>query len=254
MPFFVHGGRRLYYREQGEGPLLLVLPGNTATSASHTGEVDYYSQRFQVVSMDFWGTGQSDRVDQFPLDWFQIAAADAAALAAHLSTEKAIWLGVSGGGVIALLAAIHYPERVRAVIVDSTAERLTDDWFKNFIADRAKRSAGQIHFWSSAQGDNWQQVIDADTNFLSRLPRQGGDLYDGRLKEIGCPVLFTASLQDQLIPDVGGQVLKMASQISASQVFITNQGGHPLMWSCPALFRQVSDMFIAGLPHEHKDA
>jgi hypothetical protein len=30
MPLFKHGQRQLFYREQGSGPLLLILLGNTA--------------------------------------------------------------------------------------------------------------------------------------------------------------------------------------------------------------------------------
>ncbi len=254
MPYFEVSGRRLFFREQGEGPLLLVLPGNTATSASHASELDYYSKRFHAVSLDFWGTGQSERVIPWPIDWFQIAAADAAALAAHLNQERAIWLGASGGGVVALLAAIHFPDRVRAVIADSTPEHFNAESLDILFADRAQRTDGQINFWSSAQGSDWQSVVDADTEFLSRIARPRGDFYGGRLKEIACPVLFTASLQDDLIPDIGGQVSKMAAQVGGSQVFFANQGGHPLMWSCPATFRQISDFFITSLPARREDA
>ncbi len=248
MPYFEVGGRGLFYREQGEGPLLLILPGNTASSASHAGDLDYYSKRFHAISLDFWGTGQSERVIPLPIDWFQIAAADAAALAAYLSQDQAIWLGTSGGGIIALLAAIHFPERVRAVIADSTPEHFNAESLEILLADRAQRSEGQINFWSSAQGEDWQTVVEADTEFLSGITRRSGDLFEGRLKEIACPVLFTASLLDDLIPDIGGQVLKMAAQVGSSQVFFANQGGHPLMWSSPSLFRRISDFFIDNLP------
>ena len=33
MPYVTHDDHRLFYREQGNGPLLLILPGNTASSA-----------------------------------------------------------------------------------------------------------------------------------------------------------------------------------------------------------------------------
>jgi len=248
MPFIKVGERRLFYRDQGEGPLLLILPGNTATSASHMDEIAYYSSRYHVVSMDFWGTGQSERTETLPLNWFHIAASDAAALAASLSPEKAIWMGTSGGGIAALLAAIQFPGRVRAVIADSTPEHLNAESSEVLLADRAKRTAGQIGFWSAAQGLNWEQVVDADTEFLRRLAFVRGDLYNGRLSEITCPVLLTAGLQDDLIPDISVQVVKMAAQISGSQVYLTGQGGHPLMWNSPELFRAVCNLFLANLP------
>ena len=60
MPHFAHHGHRLFYREQGEGTLLMILPGNTASSACYEGELNYFSRRYRAVSLDFAGTGASD--------------------------------------------------------------------------------------------------------------------------------------------------------------------------------------------------
>ncbi|MCB0152504.1 MAG: hypothetical protein KDE01_33210, partial [Caldilineaceae bacterium] len=62
MPIFSIDGLTLHYREAGAGPLLLVLPGNTASSACHDGELTYFADHFHVVSPDFRGTGQSTRL------------------------------------------------------------------------------------------------------------------------------------------------------------------------------------------------
>ena len=45
MPHFEWKGQRLFYRERGEGELLLVLPGNTASSACHDGELRRFGSR-----------------------------------------------------------------------------------------------------------------------------------------------------------------------------------------------------------------
>ena len=63
MPHFAHHGHRLFYREQGEGTLLMILPGNTASSACYEGELNYFSRRYRAVSLDFAGTGASDRLE-----------------------------------------------------------------------------------------------------------------------------------------------------------------------------------------------
>ena len=60
MPYFEWKGRRLFYRQRGEGDLLLILPGNTASSACHEAELAYFSDRYQVVALDFLGSG--DRI------------------------------------------------------------------------------------------------------------------------------------------------------------------------------------------------
>jgi len=124
MPFFKHDGRQLFYRTEGSGPLLLVLPGNTASSASHVGELAAFSRSYQVTALDPLGTGRSDRIALWPETWWEQNAHAAASLVAHLGYEHCIAMGTSGGGITALLLALICPARVRAVIADSCVERL----------------------------------------------------------------------------------------------------------------------------------
>ncbi|MCB0113459.1 MAG: alpha/beta hydrolase [Caldilineaceae bacterium] len=249
MPTFTHDNVQLFYREQGSGPLLLILPGNTASSALHEGELAYFGQRFHAVSLDFRGTGQSDRLDEWPVDWYETAAHDVAALIDHLGEGQATVMGTSGGAIVALLLAIHHPDKVRGVIADSTVEPFTRQMLnKNVIQDRARREPAAIEFWTQAHGDDWEAVIDADTDMLKRFVRKSrGRWSRGRLNEIACPVLLTASLEDSVLANVGRQVTRMSRQIPDSRAYFSGDGDHPLMWSRAEEFRQVCDYFLARL-------
>jgi pimeloyl-ACP methyl ester carboxylesterase len=247
MPFFNHNHHRLFYREQGAGPLLLILPGNTASSACHLGELDYFASRYHTVALDFWGTGQSDRLEDWPVSWWSEGAQDAAALVQHLGKNQALVMGCSGGTMVALLMAILNPDCVQAVVADSEVEYYPLEWMRSMIAARKQRTPGQVGFWSSAHGADWEQVIEADSAMLLRTAESGGDLLQGRLRQIQCPVLFTASLADSLLPDVGKQVTGMAAQVSDSQVYLVNAGDHPLMWSQPVLFHRNAMQFLESL-------
>lgn len=248
MPTYFHEGHQLFYREQGNGPLLLILPGNTASSALHSGELDYFGQRFHTVSLDFLGTGQSERLDPWPVNWFEIAAHDVAALIEHLGEENALVIGTSGGAIVALLLAILHPERVRGVIADSTVDRFTKEMLKNVVENRSQRLPDQIEFWQQAHGDDWEAVVDADTDMLKRFMRKTrGNWSQGRLSQIECPVLLTASLEDSALANVGKRVTSMSQQISNSRVYFSGEGDHPLMWSRTEEFRQVCDYFLARL-------
>jgi valacyclovir hydrolase len=248
MPTFTHDDHQLFYREEGSGPLLLILPGNTASSASHAGELAYFGQRFHTVALDFLGTGQSDRLEEWPEDWWEIGAQAAAALIEHLGEERTFVMGTSGGAIVALLLAFHHPERVRGVIADSSVERFTRASIKRAVDGRAERTPEQINFWSTAHGDDWETVVEADSDMLWRFAkRRRGDWAQGRLAKIECPVLLTASLEDPLLPGVGKQIMAMSKQIPNSRAFLTGGGDHPLMWSRPEDFRRVADYFFARL-------
>ena len=181
MPTITLADVTLHYREAGAGPLLLVLPGNTASSACHDGELAHFADRFHVVSPDFRGTGRSTRLAAWPDDWYPQCAHDMAALLDHLGAERCIAMGTSGGAIVALWLAILHPARVTAVIADSTASGYPPDWLRAAMATRSERSSGQVAFWQGAHGDDWAQVVDEDTAMLLRIADRGGDFFGGRL-------------------------------------------------------------------------
>ncbi len=169
------------------------------------------------------------------------------ALVDHLGQEKSLVMGTSGGGVVALLLAILFPARVEAVIADSCVEKFSPDWIEWVISARNQRTPEQVAFWQQAHGEDWLPVVEADSDLFRRLAERGGDFFEGRLSNIRCPVLFTASLQDQALQNVGAQLWRMSAQIPDSQLYLVNGGDHPLMWSRPELFRPVCDLFLASL-------
>jgi pimeloyl-ACP methyl ester carboxylesterase len=249
MPDFTSNHHRLFYREQGSGPLLLILHGNTASSAHHAliGDLDYFARHYRVVAPDFLGCGQSDRLAVWPLDWWAQGGRDAAALVQHLGDEQALVMGTSGGAIAALWMALEAPARVRAVIADSTVEQETADWIEHEVQSRYQLTPDQIRFWRDGHGDDWQQVVDADTDLLHRFAQSGGDWFQGRLNGVRCPVLFTASLRDDLLQEPGRQNCAMALQVKGSQVYFATEGNHPLMWSRADDFRRVADGFLARI-------
>ncbi|MFN2151817.1 MAG: alpha/beta fold hydrolase [Anaerolineales bacterium] len=245
MPYFEWKRYRLFYRQQGRGPLLVILPGNTASSAHLQADLAYFSDRFQTVALDFLGTGQSERVAVWADRWWYQGALQTAALIDHLGYKNAVLMGASGGAVAALLTAIHFPRSVRAVVADSFVEQAPPEEFRlRVIADRAQRTPGQIEFWRAGHGGDWEQVVDADTAMLERFADQGADWFQGQLDHIRCPVLLTASLRDPLIPGVAEQFCGMLEKIPDVRLYLHASGGHPLMWSEPDAFRAVSDYFL----------
>ncbi|MBN1250073.1 MAG: alpha/beta hydrolase, partial [Anaerolineae bacterium] len=243
MPYLEHNHHRIHYRERGEGPLMVILPGNTATSACHEGEIAYFSGRYRVVAPDFWGTGRSDRLATWPDDWMEQAAHDTAALIRTLG-DKAVVMGTSGGADVALWLATLHPGCVSAVIADSTLEVYPPDLLRAGMHEREARTPGQVAFWKMAQGDDWEAVVDADTCLMLRIAGRGGRLAPENLTAITAPVLFTATLDDTMLPQVAQQLTSMTQRIPDARLYLTKGGGHPLMWSKPDEFREVCDVFL----------
>ncbi len=254
MACFSYSNDHLFYRDEGHGPLLLILPGNTASSAVHVGELAHFGQLVHAVALDLPGTGQSDRIDVWPDNWWLEGARAAIALLDHLSAAQAVVMGASGGAVAALLMAQHAPDRVHAVIADSCVICQPPEVLRAEVADRRRRRPEAVAFWQHAHGDGWEQVVEADSDLLLRLAERGGRWFQRDLSEIGCPVLLTGSLQDATLHDGAAQMVAMAEQVLESQLVLVNGGGHPLMWTRPAIFRRAVDGFLRALVQEEGDS
>lgn len=252
MPHFTWNDHQRFYRERGEGPLLLILPGNTASSACHEGELEAFSARpgpgCHAVSLDFLGTGRSDRVEVWADDWWAQGARQARALVEHLGYTSCVVMGTSGGAIAALWLAVLFPDAVRGVIADSCVQHFSETMLRNnVVAERSQRAPGQVAFWQYAHGEDWAQVVDADTDAIRRFVARGGTWLDGRLDEIEAPVLFTASARDSMLPDVRAEMVAMSAEIPNSRVYLHHEGDHPLMWSRPEVFRYQANFFLKAL-------
>ncbi|WDP85177.1 MAG: alpha/beta hydrolase [Desulfobacter sp.] len=161
-----------------------------------------------------------------------------------ISVQNCVVMGTSGGANIALLLAIKYPEQVTGVIADSCAELFSPKDLRKEVANRELRTKDQIDFWEYANGDDWEDVVNEDSKLLLSFADRGGNLFDGRLDAINCPVLLTGSLKDSFITDIGEQNIRMAKQIQNCITFLSNDGEHPFMWTCPDVFRFVSYQFL----------
>ncbi|MFW6437658.1 MAG: alpha/beta fold hydrolase, partial [Armatimonadota bacterium] len=169
MPHFNQHGHELFYREAGEGPVLVLLPGNTASSASYANEIAHFARHHRVIAVDFRGTGQSGRMERWPLDWWSRAADDTVALLHHVGAENACLVGSSGGAVVALMVAQRTSERLTAVIADSCARRSQPELLRAAVAARRARSRDAVAFWRHAHGADWEQVVEADNDLLLRF-------------------------------------------------------------------------------------
>lgn len=251
MPYFNWEGHKLHYIKQGEGPLLMILPGNTASSICCKFDLDYFSDRFCVVSLDFLGTGKSDRVEIWARNWWEQGAYQAIELIEELGYSDCIAMGTSGGGVVALTMAAYFPDKVRAVVADSCVSRISDKkTFEAIIKDRSKRTKNQVRFWEFANGPDWEQVVEADTAMLSRFMEDGGDWLSNGLRDIKCPVLLTGSRQDSTFPHITEEICHMVDELEDCQVFLNNKGDHPFMWTASQDFRLIADHFLAKIASE----
>ena len=107
---------QLHYVEQGQGQPLILLHGNGESCDYFEHQIAYFSKQYHVIALDTRGHGQSPRGEKpFTIQQF---AEDLHDFMDENGIEKAVILGFSDGGNIALTFALKYPERVEKMIVN----------------------------------------------------------------------------------------------------------------------------------------
>ena len=107
---------KLNYIEQGQGQSLILLHGNGEDTTYFEHQIPYFSKNYHVIAIDTRGHGQSPRGEKpFTIKQF---AEDLHDFMDEKGIEKAVILGFSDGGNIALTFALKYPEQVEKMIVD----------------------------------------------------------------------------------------------------------------------------------------
>jgi pimeloyl-ACP methyl ester carboxylesterase len=120
MPFLERDGVRLHYESGGSGPPILLSHGYSATSRMWQGQVEALADRYQVITWDMRGHGQSDSPDD-PAAYSEAhTVADMAAILDALGIERAVIGGLSLGGYMSLAFHLAHPSRVRALMLFDT--------------------------------------------------------------------------------------------------------------------------------------
>ena len=119
MPQANVNGVRLYYKAQGQGEALVMIPGMGAGHTSWFRQLPAFKKHFKVVTFDPRSIGRSDRPEQ-PYG-FKVLADDVVGFMDHLGISKAHVLGQSLGGPVAQEVAMDYPDRVLKLVLVSSA-------------------------------------------------------------------------------------------------------------------------------------
>jgi pimeloyl-ACP methyl ester carboxylesterase len=125
----------LNYETYGDGGDWVVMcHGLGAGLRSMRNAAEQLANRYRVLIWDNRGIGESDTAP--PGGDYSIAthARDLANLMDALGIDRAIVHGSSWGGVLSQRFAIDFPEKVRALIIDSSSAEVNEAASKNWIA------------------------------------------------------------------------------------------------------------------------
>jgi 3-oxoadipate enol-lactonase len=255
-------GVDLYYELHGQGDEVLVLNnGVIASTASWAYQLPALVPHFSVLLYDMRGQGQSSKwQDGDPSYTWETHAGDLAALLDHLGIHQAHIGGISYGGELTLIFALHYPERCRKLIVadavshvGSQLRSIIESWILAAEGGDPETFYRSTWFWNfsetffSKQYDLLLSRIDAARQLhlpsVIQLCRNFNGLdVTGRLGKIDHPTCVIVGENDHLKPPYYARII--AAAIEGSELHVLPGAGHASFWESSAAFNTIVCGFL----------
>jgi pimeloyl-ACP methyl ester carboxylesterase len=184
------------YRREGLGPALVFLHGGWGYDV-YPIDVEAFDSRTVIIP---WrsGYGRSSPVEVLPSDFHSSAVQETLLVLDALEIERAVWWGHSDGAVIAAMAAIQAPHRVRAVVLEAlhyfAGKPRSRQFFQRMATDPESFGERTRRTLAAEHGDErWRTVLHLDGQAWLDLARAAAtpdaDLYQGRLRQVRVPTL-----------------------------------------------------------------
>lgn len=259
MPTFISNNAEIHYQTFGDHTQpALVFSNSLGTNFSMwQPQIDALQHDFYIVCYDTRGHGQSS-APQGPYSIDQLGT-DVIHLLDHLHIDKAIFCGISMGGLTGQWLAIHHPDRFNHVMVCNTAAKIGQESAWNERAQLVREqgldgiaSTAASRWFTERFIENHADIVTTLSNNLAAGSPEGyasccealsqADLRE-QLKDIRIPVLVVAGSKDPVTTVADGQY--MVNNIKSSALFEID-ASHISNIEQPEAFNQALKQFIAA--------
>ena len=257
------GGTGIFVTDVGQGRPVLFLHGLGWSHALWHRQVETLSDRYRVLVGDMRGHGRSAKppgpytMDALAQDWLRVLQA--------CGVEDLALVGLSQGGMVAMLIASLFPDRVKALALLGTACSFSDQaWAGMEERGRVARASGpRAAAEATARSVFSATFATRDPDFVAEFVEdrlaadaagigaamgalRGFDVRE-RLGRISCPTLILHGTEDRVIaPENAGEV---ANHISGSDLHLIEGAGHILPVEHPEVVeRHLTDFLRARYP------
>jgi aminoacrylate hydrolase len=262
MPRIVIGDGALYYERQGVGFPVLFISGLSGFASFWQDQVAAFARKFDVVTHDHRGIGQSDVTRSgFTVDRM---AADVVGLMDALEIERAHIVGHSTGGAIAQILAIEHPKRLASVVLSATWTK-PDAYFRRMFGLRkdillrlgpsAYVQANTLYLypsWWIARNNERLRQLEAQNLAVFPPTEVAASRIDAilafdrteRLGQIKTPTLVVGAEDDLVTPAYFSE--ELARLIPGAEIKIFPRGGHAFTQVRAREFNQAVLPFLAS--------
>jgi pimeloyl-[acyl-carrier protein] methyl ester esterase len=255
----------LFHEIRGQGPALVLLHGWAMHAGIFAPLAQRLEQDFTLHLVDLPGHGRS-RDAGLPLTLDHAAAA-----VAEVVPERALWLGWSLGGLVALQAAAAMPSRLRGLVMVAASPRFvrTGDWpqgmenavFRTFASELQRDYRGTLDRFLMLEAQGSEKMRDELRLLRAEAFAHGephtdvlcdglGLLEDSDLRAalptLAMPSLWIAGRRDRLVSPAAMQ--SAADAAPGARFHQVSSGGHAPFLTQADEVAQAIRGFAADLP------
>jgi pimeloyl-ACP methyl ester carboxylesterase len=271
-------GLQVHYKIAGQGePVLVLLHGFAASVFSWREVMTPLAEIGAVIAFDRPAFGLTER--PMPGEWQgenpyspEAQAELTIALMDELGVGKAVLVGNSAGGTMAVLTALRHPERVEALVLVDPAIYYgggSPGWLRPILRTPQMRRLGplfarQIQKWGEdfarsawhdpakltpemwaghtkpLRAENWDRALWEFT--LASHPLG----LEERLGELQVPTLVITGDDDRIVPTE--QSVRLAGELPNADLVVIPSCGHVPQEECPEAFLEATKSFLTKLP------
>jgi pimeloyl-ACP methyl ester carboxylesterase len=275
-------GLKFHYKRQGQGsPAIILLHGFSASTFSWRSVMRPLAELGTVVAYDRPSSGLTERpLPDHPrmeggAEWTGVNPYSAEAQAAQvvelmdkLEIEKAILIGNSAGGAVAMNAALTYPERVQGLVLVDAAiygGGGAPAWIKPLLSTPQLQRIGPLagRFLASSGGrllgmawhdpskvtpdviEGYRKATQAQDwdKGLWELTKANGDAnLSARVGSVTQPVLVITGDDDRIVPTKDS--IRLAGELPNAELVVIPQCGHTPQEECPEQWLEAVTKYI----------
>jgi len=252
---FEFKNKKVHFETHGRGKPIVLLNGIMMSTLSWTPLVGALSANNQLILVDFFDQGQSDKYTHEPYGVdLQVSVVEA--LLDHLALEKAVIAGISYGGNVAYKFAACFPGRVERLIVFNALAK-SGAWLGDLGKGWVMSASDPAQFyyttipiiysqefynsrpdWVKVRRDFLVGQVFTNREWMDSIVRLTQSMDDYDVEDLLCNItaktLIVASETDGITPAY--EQYKVRDRIKDSELVLLPGVGHATMFEKPALF------------------
>lgn len=249
------------YEVSGSGPPVVLTHSFLCSGDMWTHQVPALAPRYQVINVDNRGRGRSGPSAK-PFTLYDMVA-DVVTVLDEVGVARAVWVGLSIGGMLSMRAALVVPERVRALVLADTDAGRETPWkhLKYRVLGWMLRTLGPapvvpqvtaIMFGRTTRHRQPGLVAEYGRRFAGvHVPSVsagigalvGRDDVLPRLRQVGVPTLVMVGAEDRPLPVKLSR--SIADAIPNAELVVLDGAGHLSALEQPAAFNEALLGFLA---------